>query len=132
VSSSPRPAVKVEGLTTLRRTMRQAGVDLQDLKDAHAAVAQTVVRAAAPRTPHRSGKLAASLRGSGQAGAAIVRAGRASVPYAGPIHWGWDARHIKAQPFLWDAIQDSKDQWTGTYLRALQDIIDTIEGTPGP
>jgi hypothetical protein len=127
-----RPAVEVDGLRTLRRDLKKAGVSLQDLKEAHAAVAQQVVRAAAPRAPHRTGRLAASTRGSGQAGAAVVRAGRASVPYANPIHWGWGDRHIKAQPWIYDAAVDSQDQWTGTYLRALQKIIDDIEGAPGP
>ena len=126
------PAVEVEGLRTLRRTLKAAGVSLQDLKEAHAAVAAVVVRNAMPDAPRRTGALALSTRGSGQAGAAVVRAGRASVPYAGPIHWGWPKRHIKAQPWLYEAAQDSQDQWTGLYLRALQHIIDTIEGAPGP
>jgi hypothetical protein len=107
-------------------------VSLQDLKDAHAEVAQLVVRAAAPNAPRRTGALGNSTRGSGQAGAAVVRAGKASVPYAGPIHWGWDKRNIKAQPWLYEAAVDSQDQWTGLYLRSLQKIIDSIEGTPGP
>lgn len=107
-------------------------MSVQDLKDAHATVAQTVVRAAAPRAPHRTGALAATLRGTGQQGAAVIRAGRSSVPYAAPIHWGWPSRHIAAQPFLWDAIQASKDEWVGQYLHALEKIIDTIEGAPGP
>jgi hypothetical protein len=126
-----RPAVEVEGLRELRRTLKAAGVSLQDLKDAHAQVAQLVVRVATPRVPVRTGALAASLRGTGQAGAAVVRAGRASVPYAGPIHWGWPDRHIKAQPFYWSAIADSREMWLGTYLAALEHIIDKIEGTPG-
>lgn len=129
---SARPAVEVEGLRTLRRTLKAAGHSLQDLKDAHNEVAQLVVRAAAPNAPRRTGALAGTDRGSGTQSAAIVRAGRASVPYAGPIHWGWPARHITAQPWLYEAAVDSQDQWTGVYLRALQHIIDTIEGAPGP
>jgi hypothetical protein len=126
------PALRVEGGKTLRRTLKEAGIGLADLKDAHAQVAQLVVRAAEPAAPHRTGALAATMRGSGQAGAAVVRAGRASVPYAGPIHWGWPARHIKAQPWIYDAAQASAEQWTGLYLAALEKIIDGIEGAPGP
>lgn len=124
--------VEVEGLRTLRRSLKAAGLSLADLKDAHAHVAQLVVRAASPGAPHRTGALAASTRGSGTQSAAIVRAGRASVPYAGPIHWGWQARHIAAQPWIYNAAVRSQDQWTGTYLRALEHIIDKIEGAPGP
>lgn len=130
--SRRRPAlVEVEGLRTLRASLKRAGVSLQDLKDAHAQVAQTVIRAAAPHAPHRTGRLAASVRGSGTQSAAVVRAGRASVPYAGPIHWGWPSRGIKAQPWLFDAAVASQDQWTGIHLRALEKIIDSIEGVPG-
>lgn len=126
------PALEVQGLRTLRASLKAAGVSLQDLKDAHAAVAQTVIAAAAPSAPHRTGALAASVRGSGTQSTAVVRAGRASVPYAGAIHWGWPSRHIKARPWLWNAAIRSADEWTGQYLRALQKIIDDIEGAPGP
>jgi hypothetical protein len=129
---SRRPAVEVQGLRTLRKNLKAAGVSLQDLKDAHAAVARVVVAAAAPRVPVRTGRLAGTLRGAGQQGAAVVSAGRAAVPYAGPIHWGWPARGIKAQPFIQDAAVASREQWTGTYLSALEKIIDSIEGAPGP
>jgi len=129
---SRAPAVEVEGLRNLRRTLKAAGVSLQDLKDAHAEVARVVQAAAAPHTPHRTGRLAGSLRGSGTQTAAVVRAGGASVPYAGPIHWGWPNKHIAAQPWIYDAAVASQDAWTGRYLAALEHIIDTIEGTPGP
>jgi hypothetical protein len=54
------------------------------------------------------------------------------VPYAGPIHWGWPARHIKAQPWLADTAASTQSTWEGTYLSALEHIIDSIEGAPGP
>jgi hypothetical protein len=126
------PALEVDGLRTLRASLKSAGLSLQDLKDAHAEVAALVVRAAAPHAPHRTGALAASTRGSGTQSAAIIRAGRAAVPYAGPVHWGWPHRHITAQPWLYEAAVDSQQQWTGAYLRALEQIIDKIEGAPGP
>lgn len=126
------PAVEVEGLRTLRASLKAAGLSVDDLKDAHAQVAQLVVRVAAPNAPRRTGALAASTRGSGTQGAAVVRAGKSAVPYAGPIHWGWPSRHIAANPWLWNAAVNSREQWTGTYLHALEAIIDKIEGAPGP
>lgn len=124
--------VEVDGLRTLRRDLKAAGLSVEDLKDAHAEVAQLVVRAAAPNAPRRTGALAATSRGSGTQGAAVVRAGRAAVPYAGPVHWGWPSRHIVAQPWIYDAAVRSQQQWTGAYLRALEHIIGKIEGAPGP
>lgn len=131
---SGRPAVglEVEGLRTLRRSLKAAGLSLADLKQAHNEVAQLVVRAASPSAPHRTGALVATTRGSGTQSAAVVRAGRSSVPYAGPVHWGWPSHHIVAQPWIYNAAVRSRDQWTGTYLRALEHIIDKIEGAPGP
>jgi hypothetical protein len=129
---SRRPAVTVDGLRTLRKSLKAAGLKLDDLKAAHAAVAQIVVREAAPHAPRRKGALAATTRGSGTQSAAVVRAGLAAVPYAGPIHWGWPSRNITAQPWLYDAAVDSRERWTGQYLSALEDIIATIEGAPGP
>lgn len=126
------PALQVQGARTLRASLKRAGISLQDLKDAHADVAGLVVRAAQPNTPRRTGALAASMRSSGTQSAAVVRAGRASVPYANVIHWGWPRRHITAQPWIYDAAQASQEQWTGLYLAALERIIEQVEGAPGP
>jgi hypothetical protein len=126
------PAVQVQGARTLRRTLKAAGLDVTDLKAAHKAVADLVASRARPATPHRTGALAGSVRTSGTASAAIVRAGRASVPYAGPIHWGWPSRHIPAQPWIADAAAATQPGWEALYLTALTHIIDTIEGAPGP
>lgn len=128
---SRRPAVEVDGLRKLRAGLKAAGLTVDDLKAAHAEVARTVVAAAQARVPRRTGRLASSLRGSGQAGAAVVRAGAAAVPYAGPIHWGWPSRHITAQPFYLDAMDASRSTWEGQYLSALENLIDSIEGVPG-
>jgi hypothetical protein len=56
-------------------------------------------------------------------------AGSASVPYAGPIHWGWPDRHIPAQPWIAAAAQDTQSQWLSEYQDALDQIIATIERT---
>jgi hypothetical protein len=131
---SRRPVVGVDGLNTLKRTLKQAAGDVQDLKDAHARVANLVAgraRAATPIGPPAL-HLRDSVRGAGQAGAAVIRAGFASLPYANPIHWGWPARHIAAQPFIWNAIADTQSEWLDMYVTDLQTIIDKVEGAPGP
>lgn len=133
-SASRRPVVKVEGLNTLRRTMREAGVAMDDLKEAHARVAAVVVaraRATVPVGPPTA-HLKDTIRGAGQQSAAVIRVGYASLPYSNPVHWGWPARHIKAQPFVWDAIADTQAQWFDDYVTALNTIIDRVEGAPGP
>jgi hypothetical protein len=128
---SRRPAVEVEGARQLRRSLKAAGVSLADLKSAHAEVAAQVATRAHGRAPKVTGRLDASIRSAGTQSAAIVRAGGAAVPYAGPIHWGWPARHITAHPWIADAAEESQDQWSRTYLRAVEQIIDQVEGVPG-
>lgn len=120
--------VRVDGARQLRRTMRKADMDLQELKDTHARVAALVAGRSRPAAPERSGRLAASIRPGATKTSAIVRAGRKSIPYAGPIHWGWPARNITAQPFLVDAAKDSEPAWLAVYNQAVEKIIGQIEG----
>lgn len=117
---------KVEGLKQLRSTMRKAGDDLSEFKDINRQAAGIVAGAA--DAPTRTGTLAASIRPAGTKTAGIVRAGRKSVPYAGPIHWGWPAHNIEAQTFLTDAAKSTEAQWVPLYQDRLEKIINTIEG----
>jgi len=120
--------VRIEGLNTLARTMRKAGEDLADMKDANVRAAAIVVARAAAIAPRRSGRLAATLRTSRVAGRARVMGGRANVPYGPPIHWGWQARGITADPFISIAAQDTESQWLPQYLDDVQKALDKVEG----
>lgn len=131
--SSRDAGLQVEGARQLRASLKRAGVSLQDLKDAHAEVAALVATRSKPEAPvgvggPHPGQLRDSTRSSGTQSAAIVRAGSAGVPYAGPIHWGWPNRHIVAQPWLYDAAANTQTAWLATYLRAIEAVVDTIEG----
>lgn len=127
-----RPAITVEGAAKLRRELKRAGLSVQDLKDAHRAIAEDVADTAAPNAPRRTGRLARTTRAAGTASAAIVRVGRASVPYAGPIHWGHESRGITAQPWIAEAAERRFDHAQDVVLDALQAIIRTVEGTTTP
>lgn len=120
--------MQVEGARKLRASLKAAGVSIQDLKDVNAAVADTVHRAAEPHAPRRSGRLAQSERPAGTQAAAIVRAGRASVPYAGPVHWGWPDRNIPANPWIWEAANSTEAQWSAQYMQAIETIISHVQG----
>lgn len=120
--------IQVEGARELRRTMKRAGDDLQDLKDAHSSAAGLVAATAAMRAPRRTGRLRGSLRGSGTKTAAIIRAGAAAVPYANPIHWGWPARGIAANPFITEAAQSTEAQWVELYDKSVEKIVARIKG----
>ena len=122
------PTVKVEGLKELLATMRKAGVDMADMKRANQSAGRTVASWAGVTAPRRSGALGMSVRPANQVGRARVMAGGSSVPYAGPIHWGWPARSISAQPFISAAAQATESAWVEQYLNELQQIIDGIRG----
>lgn len=119
---------RVEGLDNLIRTMRRAGRDIADLKDAHQRAGEIVASEAQAIAPRRSGRLAGTIRAAKQVRRAQVSAGRASVPYAGPIHWGWPSRNIEPQPFLSDAAQNTESRWTDGYRQDVQRALDKVRG----
>ena len=125
---SPAPVVEVRGAKELRKTLKAAGDNLADLKDVNQAVGNMVATTARGLAPHRSGALAGSIRAARAVGAVTIRAGSGSIPYAGPIHWGWPARNIAAHPFLSDAATSTEAAWTQLYMDELDKIIDRVEG----
>lgn len=120
--------VRVEGGREFRKALKGAGDDLGELKEAHGEAATIVAGFAATTAPRKSGALGASTRGSGTTSAAIIRAGKKSVPYAGPIHWGWRRRGIAARPWISTAAQTTESRWTGAYLAAVQRLLERIRG----
>src|SRR4051812_32251978 len=122
--------VKVDGLRRLQRELKAAGESLDDLKDANAKAGRIVADEAGRRAPRgATGRLAGSGRASRAAGRAQVVFGSAAVPYAGPIHWGWPARGIEAQPFATEAAEGTRGEWLDVYLDELQQIADNVGGT---
>lgn len=123
--------VEVQGLARMQRTMRRAGLSLDEFKEVHRRVARTVAVAGRGLAPHRTGRLAASVRGSGTKAQAVVRAGtgrNGAVPYAGVIHWGWEAHNITAQPFASRAATDTEPEWLGDYERHIDRTIRQVRG----
>lgn len=114
--------VEVEG-RDLRRQLRGIEDGLADLKATHLQAGEVVRPRAAAIAPKRTGRLAADIRVAGQASGAVIRAGRASVPYAGPIHFGWSARNIKPNPFLYDALDDRHDQVVDVYEERVAALV---------
>lgn len=120
--------IEVEGLKELRKSLKAAGESYADLKEAGLEAADLVASAARPLAPHLSGALAASIRPAGQAKGAVVRAGSASVPYAGVQHFGWPAHNIAPHPFLYEAADSRLGEVEDLYLRRVQEIANKIGG----
>lgn len=123
-----RAGVSVAGARELRRSLKAAGVELDSLKAAHDEAARYVAARAEAAAPRRTGALASTMRGSGTKGRASVRAGYARIPYGPPIHWGWPARNIPANPWVLETAESTQAQWSAIYTRAVRALLDTIEG----
>lgn len=125
--------LKLEGGRNLRRTLREAGSDLQELKDANAAAAAIVAARAQSWAPKVTGRLAGTVRSSGTKTAGIVRAGnnrrgRTGARYATPIHWGWAARNIRANPFLSYSAQATESSWLRLFEQRVNKALSKVKG----
>lgn len=122
----PGPQVRVEGLRELKASMKKAGLDMADLKQATSKAAQVVQGAARSGAPQRSGALAGSLTASKGANKAIVGS---RLIYGNPIHWGWPGHGITAQPFISDAGRATEGEWLAAYQQELDQILSKVKGT---
>lgn len=120
--------VEVRGARRLAATLRRAGVQMNDLKRVNKDAADVVARSARAAVPVRSGRLAASIRTAGTQSNGVIRAGRKSVPYAGPIHWGWPARNIRPVYFLSDPARATEPVWLDLYENRTNDLLDNVRG----
>jgi hypothetical protein len=123
-----QPVMKVEGARQLRATLKAAGDDLGDLKDAHREAGTIVANAAGGRAPRRTGALAGSIRAAGTKAGAVVRAGGARAPYAPYVHNGTPARGIPQNPFITEAAQATESRWVAGYGTAIERIVDKVKG----
>lgn len=129
-----RAYVELEGGRELRRTLRVASEDLQNLKDIHARVGKIVEAKARSLAPRVSGEMAGTIRSSGTKTAAIVRAGYKRTPYAGPQNYGWpeSAAGIKGSyhggHFVNQAAQVTEPVWLALYISQVNKALDQIKG----
>ena len=99
-TGTSRSGYRVTGLREVVRGLERAGVEVQDLKDAFAKIAERGAQAIKAHTPRRSGRLASDVRGNRAKSKAVVTAGRAGIAYAGAINYGWPARNIAPAEYM--------------------------------
>ena len=127
--------IQIEGLKETQKALRDMSDDLKDeMKPTHKAAAEVIVEGSKRYVPVRSGRLAASIRAVATRTSGRVRAGSAAVPYAGPIHFGWPARRIKPQPFIYDAMDARRQEVYDLYAQRIFGLIDKhgLDGTKIP
>ena len=127
MAGASRPAVEVTGAKELRRALRRMDDRVSDLKDVHDDAGALVASRGRAIAPHLSGALAGTVRHDRRVAGASVLAGRRTVPYAGVIHFGWPAHNIEAQPFLYEALEDSRDDVVRLYGLGIEVLIDKLD-----
>jgi len=119
-----RAAVEVEGARQLRKALAELGDDAVDeLKAVNMKGVEVVLAEALTRVPVRSGRLYETVRGSATKTRGTIRAGFKRVPYAGPVHFGWPARHIEPNLFLYDAVDERRGEVIAVYKKNIGKLI---------
>ena len=119
-------SIKVEGMRGLQkqlRTMNDTALKAE-LRKVNKDAANIVADEARNLVPVRTGRLRASIGARGGQRGSTVKAGTASrVPYAGPIHFGWGARNIRPQPFLYEALGKKWREVYDAYEKNLSSLV---------
>lgn len=113
--------VSIDGLTQLVSSLDRASEELVDFTEPHRDAMRVLVSAAVPNTPRRSGALAAGHRIDATPTTGAVVNDRV---YAGPIHWGWPARGIRAQSWL----TDTATRLESKLIKPYEDHVDSVVG----
>ena len=117
-------AIEVEGAKQLRKALTELGDDAVDeLKAVNKEAVDVVLAEALTHVPVKSGRLLETVRASATKTRGSVRAGFKRVPYAGPVHFGWAARGIEPNLFLYDAIDVQRDEVIAVYEDNIAKLI---------
>ena len=123
--------IRVTGLRELQSKIRKLeDKDLRkELRAANKSAAEIVADQAAREAPKATGRLARSVKASaGQRDASIKAGTAARVPYAAAINFGWKAKGIQPNPFLYRAMAKVSDKASDVYetkIRALAERLGT-------
>jgi hypothetical protein len=101
-------SVEVDGGPELRRAFDKLGARAEDLAGMYGDIADMVATEASDRAPILTGTLRDSIKPRRAKKSSSVTVG-IGLPYAGPIHFGWRARNIEPQPFLYEALDDQRE-----------------------
>ena len=128
-----RPMIEVVGDRALRAALKKAGDDLSDMKASNLAGAQIVADRAGELVPVVSGRLKNTIRAGGGAASANVRAGLASIRYAGPLHFGHgppraQGGYMVPNPFLYDAVDDRREEVLEMYQDRVKRALSKLDG----
>lgn len=118
--------IKITGLNEVLRDLRRMKDKdtLNAIKLANKEAAAKVAVEGQVQVPKRSGRLMRSIKPGATPRYGLVRAGTGvRVPYAGPIHFGWLAHHIRPNPFLYRALDKRIHEVYEAYNKQIEKVI---------
>ena len=110
--------IKVVGLNEAVRALRSIGVPSAEIAAASQQAGELVASVARSLVPVRSGALRSTIQARKIARKVVVSAGNnTKVPYANPIHFGWNydknnlqPKNIRPRPFFSNALSRTRTQ----------------------
>jgi HK97 gp10 family phage protein len=110
--------IKVVGLNEAVRALRAIGVPSAEIAAASQEAGELVANRARSLVPVRTGALRATIKARKIARKVVVSAGNNNrVPYANPIHFGWNydkknlqPKNIRPRPFFSNALSSTRSQ----------------------
>ncbi len=119
-----RGKIEIENLRETQKALKDfSKATREEMKDVHRRAGEIVVEGALRIVPFRTGALAASLASNPTMKQGRVRVGSASVPYAGAIHFGWAARNIQPNPFIYDVLDQRRQEVYNAYAEGISKLI---------
>jgi hypothetical protein len=119
--------IRVLGAQRLATTLRKAGVDVADMKDANERVGKIVADAARGYAPRRTGRLQRSIKPSRRQAKVIVRTG--AFRYAWVQNYGSAKRNIRAKHYMENALAARQGDAIDQYYREVNDILGRVKGS---
>jgi hypothetical protein len=117
--------IKVEGAVRLATTLRVASNRVEDMRGPGSEAGRYVAARGRSDAPHRTGRLAASIRSSATRSEAEISSG---LPYANRTHWGYRRYGQAAQPFLARNVENNERQIVDMYADRVDLILHTVKG----
>lgn len=118
--------LQVTGAEQVAAQFKALGLKSRDLERAFAEIGAEVAQDATALAPKDTGRLAGDVRvGKGKT-RATISVGRASLPYAPPIHWGWRRRNIEPNPFLQKAADSKAEFSADRIVREMERLIKQV------
>lgn len=118
--------VRVKGAQRLSATLRRAGVDVADMKNANERVGRIVADAAGRLAPRRSGRLKGSIKPARQRAKVVIRTG--PYRYAWVQEYGSPSRGISARHYMTRGLAASQGAAVDQYFREVNTLMQKVHG----